>query len=79
MQEFAIAVQKLIEACYEKSTGFPVIMPLVGTGLSKTKIDQQDVLKYLVSAFMLNKAEISCDYHIVVREDIKEEIAITNI
>ena len=79
MQEFTIAVQKLIEACYEKSAGFPVVMPLVGTGLSRTKTDQQDVLKYLVNAFRLNRAEISCDIHIVVWEDIKEEIAISNI
>lgn len=79
MQEYTIAVQKLIEACNEKSSGFPVVLPLVGTGLSRTKKEQQDVLKYLVNTFRLNKAEISCDIHIVVWEDLKDEIPITNI
>lgn len=79
MQEYTLAVQKLIEACNEKSAGFPVVMPLVGTGLSRTKKEQQDVLKYLVNAFRLNRADISCDIHIVVWDELKDEIPITNI
>ena len=66
-------------SCNEESEGFPVVLPLVGTGLSRTKKDQQDVLKYLINAFRINKAEINCDIHIVVRNDIKNEIAIMNI
>lgn len=34
MQEYALAVQKLIESCNTESEGFPVVIPLVGTGLS---------------------------------------------
>ena len=34
---------------------------------------------YLINAFRINKAEINCDIHIVVRNDIKNEIAIMNI
>lgn len=79
MQEYALAVQKLIESCNEESEGFPVVLPLVGTGLSRTKKGQQDVLKYLINAFRINKAEINCDIHIVVRNDMKNEIAIMNI
>lgn len=79
MQEYALAVQKLIESCNEESEGFPVVLPLVGTGLSRTKKDQQAVLKYLINAFRINKDEINCDIHIVVRDDMKNEIAIMNI
>lgn len=79
MQEYALAVQKLIESCNTESEGFPVVIPLVGTGLSRTKKDQQAVLKYLINAFRINKDEINCDIHIVVRDDIKNEIAIMNI
>jgi hypothetical protein len=79
MQEYALAVQKLVEACNEESEGFPVVLPLVGTGLSRTKKEQQDVISYLLNAFRVNKSEINCDIHIVVREDIKNEIAIMNI
>lgn len=76
MQEYALAVQKLIEACNIESEGFPVLIPLVGTGLSRTKKDQKDVLKYLINAFRLNRAEINCDIHIVLRDEIKEVISI---
>ena len=79
MQEYTLAVQKLIESCNTESEGFPVVMPLVGTGLSRTKKNQQDVLRYLINAFRINRDEINCDIHIVVRRDMKNEIAIMNI
>lgn len=79
MQEYALAVQKLIEACNTESEGFPVVLPLVGTGLSRTKKGQQDVLSYLISAFELNKCEINCDIHIVVRDEIKCDVSIMGI
>lgn len=79
MQEYALAVQKLVEACNTESEGFPIVLPLVGTGLSRTKKEQQDVISYLLNVFRVNKSEINCDIHIVVREDIKNEVAIMNI
>lgn len=79
MQDYALAVQKLIEACNLESEGFSIVLPLVGTGLSRTKKNQQDVLSYLINAFRVNQSEINCDIHIIVREDIKNEIEIMNI
>lgn len=79
MQEYALAVQRLIESCNTESEGFSIVLPLVGTGLSRTKRDQQDVLQYLINAFRVNKDEINCDIHIVVHEDVKNEIAIMSI
>lgn len=76
MQEYALALQKLIEACNTESEGFPVVIPLVGTGLSRTKKDQHDILSYLVSMFKVNRAEINSNIHIVVRENMKDEISI---
>lgn len=79
IQEYVLAVQKLIEACNTESEGFPVVLPLVGTGLSRTKKNQQDILQYLINICRLNQSEINCDIHIVVRENVKNEIAIMNI
>ena len=79
MQDYALAIQKLVEACNIESEGFPILIPVVGTGLSRTKKEQCDVISYLLSAFRLNKSEINCDVHIVVREDIKNEVAIMNM
>lgn len=79
MQDYALAIQKLVEACNVESEGFPILIPVVGTGLSRTKKEQCDVISYLLNAFRLNKSEINCDIHIVVREDIKNEVAIMNV
>lgn len=76
MQDFSLAVQKLIEACNTKSEGFPVVMPLVGTGLSRTKKGQQEIITYLLSAFKINKDEINCDIHIVIQKNMKDAIPI---
>lgn len=79
MQDYFLAVQKLIEACNTESEGFPIVLPIVGTGLSRTKKDENDVIKYLLNSFRLNKNEINCDIHLVIHEDIKSEVAIMNI
>ncbi len=79
MQHYAIAVQRLIEACNSESEGFPIVIPLVGTGLSRTKKDQCDILAYLVNAFRLNKSEINSDIHIVVQEKLKNVVPIIDI
>lgn len=76
--EYAVAVQRLIEACNLESEGFPVILPLVGAGLSRTKIPQSDILKYLISAFQVNRNEINCDIHVVVKAGLKNDITITD-
>lgn len=79
MQEYVLAVQKLIEACNTESEGFPVVIPLVGTGLSRTNKGQEDIISYLINAFKLNKSEINCDIHIVIKEELKNEISIIDI
>ena len=79
MQDYALAIQKLVEACNEESEGFPIVIPVVGTGLSRTKKEQHDVISYLINSFKLNRTEINCDIHIVVKEDIKNQVAIMNV
>ena len=53
--DFALAVQKLIEFCNQNAQGYPVILPLLGSGLSRTTIGLNDILHYLVDAFAINK------------------------
>lgn len=78
MVEFATAVQKLVEACNMDSEGFPVLLPLVGAGLSRTNKSQCDILRYLVSTFHINKMNVNCDVHVIIRNDIKNDVAITD-
>lgn len=77
--EFAEAIQKLIEFCNERSQGYPVVLPLMGTGLSRTNIPATEVLKYIVSAFRINKDIINCDFHIVVWDGMKDKVSIKNL
>lgn len=79
MKEYVLAVQKLVEACNLESEGFPVLIPLVGAGLSRTKKEQYDILSFLVSMFKINRTEINSDIHIIILENIKKEVSIMNI
>lgn len=78
-EDFVIAVQRMIEYCNKHSQGYPVILPLIGSGLSRTNISKNEVLRYLIRAFEINKDIINCDFHIIVWEQDKEEISITNL
>lgn len=76
IEEYTLAVQRLIEACNNESEGFPVLIPLVGSGLSRIYKNQSDILDYLIKAFSLNKDKINCDIHIIIKEDLKNDISI---
>ena len=77
--EFVLAIQRLIEYCNTRSQGYPVIMPLIGSNLSRTDISQKDILKYLIQAFKINREKISADIHIVIWKGDKDKISIHNL
>ena len=79
MAEYSVALQKMIESCNDESQGYPIVIPIVGAGLSRIKKNQYDLLRYMISVFRLNKEEINCDIHIVVHEKLKSEISIAEI
>lgn len=79
LDDYTLAVQKLVEACNTMAEGYPVLVPLAGTGLSRTNKNQNDLLAYLVSVFRLNKDIINCDIHIIVNEKIRNDIPIMGI
>lgn len=77
--EYAVAIQRLIEFCNARSQGYPVVMPVVGTGLSRTNIEIRSTIKYLISALRINKDIINCDFHIIVWEGDKDKVSIKNL
>ena len=77
--DFALAVQKLIEFCNQNAQGYPVILPLLGSGLSRTNIGLNDILHYLVDAFAINKDIINNDFYIVVWKGDKNKVAIKEL
>lgn len=79
MPDFVNSVQRLIEFCNQRAQGYPVVLPLLGSGLSRTGMDLPEILHYLVSAFAINRNIINCDFHIVVWEKHKDLVPIDNL
>ncbi|MBR3022514.1 MAG: hypothetical protein IKH59_09155 [Bacteroidaceae bacterium] len=77
--DFVIAVQKLIEFCNQNSQGYPVILPLLGSKLSRTNIGLNNILHYLVDAFAINKDIINNDFYIVVWKGDKDKVSIKEL
>ena len=78
-EEYVLAMQRLIEYCYTRSQEFPVVMPLIGAGLSRTKNDERSILEFIVKLLKMNKNLIISDIHIIVRDSGKETIPITEL
>ena len=77
-EDYATALMKLLLFCKFRSQGYPILIPLVGTGLAKTGKSEREVLEYLVHFFELHKQHIHSDIHIVVHEIRKNDVPITN-
>ena len=77
--DYVVAVQKLIEFCNRNSQGYPVILPLLGSGFSRTNIKPNDILHYIADAFAINKDIINNDYYIVVWKGDKDKVAIKEL
>lgn len=78
-EEYVLAMMRLLEFCNERSQQFPVVMPLIGAGLSRTKKSEKDILNYIVGLVKMNRELINYDLHIIVRDNGKESIAIIDL
>lgn len=74
-EDFVLAIQRLIEYCDKNSQGFPVLMPLLGSGMSRTGLDNySDILQYIINSLRMNKDILNCDFHIYIRPQDKQKI-----
>lgn len=78
-ENLIVSIQRLIEFCDHRSQGYPVVLPLIGSGRSRTNIELPDLLSYIVEAFAINRDIINCDFHIVVWKNDKDKISIKNL
>lgn len=76
VSEYCLTVQKMIEFFDTCSQGFPVLMPILGAGLSRLGQNPKELLKYIIQSFAINKPHINSDIYIVLREQDKERISI---
>lgn len=77
--DYVLAVQKIIEFCNQNAQGYPVVFPLLGSGLSRTNVGLNNILYYLVDAFAINKDIINNDFYIVVWKGDKDKVAIKEL
>lgn len=79
-QDFVLAIQRLIEYCDRNSQGFPVLMPLLGSGLSRTGLEcYSDILRYIINTLRLNRDILNCNFHIYIRQQDKQKINFENL
>ena len=78
-QEYVLCMQKLIEYFDMEAQGYPVLMPIIGTGRARTDLNEREALEYLISAFKINQNKITSDVYIVVYESAKNRVSIANL
>lgn len=79
IEDYVLASIRLLEFCNKRSQGFPVVIPLIGTGAANTQRDAQLMLEFFVKLIKMNKVLINCDIHIVIKDGCKDEIGIAGV
>ena len=77
--DYVLCVQKMIEAFDLESQGYPVLLPIIGTGRSRTNLQEREALEYMIAAFRMNQRKISSDLYIVIYESAKNRISIADL
>lgn len=77
-QDYVLAIQKMIEFFDLEAQGYPVLLPIIGTGRSRTDLSENEALGYMIEAFKMNKTKITSDIYIVVFESAKNRVSISN-
>ena len=77
--EYVLAIQKMIESFDNESQGYPVLMPIVGTGRSRADLKEREALEYIIEAFRINQNKITSDIYIVVHESAKNRVSIADL
>ena len=77
--DYVLAVQKMIESFDNESQGYPVLMPIIGTGRSRKDFKEREALEYIIEAFRINKNKITSDIYIVIHESAKNRVSIADL
>ena len=78
-QDYVKALQKMIEIFDMEAQGYPVLIPIIGTGRSRTDLMEREALEYLIEALKINKRKITSDIYSVVFESAKNRVSIADL
>ena len=77
-QDYVLAIQKMIEMINMEAQGFPVLIPVIGTGFSRADLNEGEALRFMIESFRINVNKITSDIYIVVHESAKNRVSITD-
>lgn len=77
--EYCLAIQRRIEFIDAYSQGFPVLLPILGAGLTRISQDEPALLKYMVECLRMNKAHVNTAVYIIIKDDAKERMSIMDL
>ena len=77
-KDYVLAIQKMIETFDMEAQGYPVLIPIIGTGRSHTDLTENEALEYMIEAIKINQEKVTSDIYIVVYEDAKNRVSISN-
>lgn len=77
-QDYVLAIQKMIESFDLEAQGYPVLIPIIGTGRSRTDLTENEALDYMIAALKINQSKITSDIYIVIYENAKNRVSISN-
>ena len=77
-EEYMIALIRLLEFCNKRSQGKDVVMPLMGTHLSRTNLTERQALECMVHFLRIHKDLLHGNIYIVISEKLKEVISIAD-
>ena len=69
--EYVNALDRLIKRIIDLSQGYSVYIPLIGTGLSGTGVNNELALEILINTIKLYEKQINCNIFIVLKEELK--------
>ena len=78
-QDYVLAIQKMIEYFDMEAQGYPVLIPIIGTGKSRADLKEREALEYMIEAFRINQTKITSDVYIVVYESAKNRVSIADL
>ncbi len=75
---FHLAMGRMIKNMSRNSEQHPIILPIIGSGLSNSGFSEQNLLEYILKLLKLHQNDFNCDIHVVVYKDKKKDVSITS-
>lgn len=75
-KDIEVAVEKLAQYYDEKGQGYDIFIPLMGTGLSRANLENQESYDIIKNTLLNNKDKLQGKINIVILPDVIDEIQI---